>query len=213
MYKKRKAGKPAVDRARVKMVPKVLLTLEDGRVISAKRYQWVYGDEETGIAAKCDDGSSHYFVDISHPTNTEFYGIEISDNATYAGMKKAVEAATGWTEDEEFPWLETDKAGDAIPGTATLERITKWLNAGVDLNRLEYWGGRTSTQYAPGFVILSSLTEDEKSALKMGEANLGGPASSVPCVMTGASIPELNWMLSHKGLPYVFVDADGSEEV
>jgi hypothetical protein len=174
----------------------------------------VYDDpkSEPGIVVKCDDGSDRLFVDKSCAgTNRDLYDIEVSDNATYAQTKKAVEAATGWTEDEQFPWLEIDQTGAVIPGTATFERISRWLDAEPNPVDLEYWG-RTATQYAPGFDLMSSLTDDEQRALQMSEADLGSPASSVPCVMTGASISELNWMLSHKGLPYVFVDADGPEE-
>jgi len=193
--------------------PKVLLTLEDGRFIAAKRFCWVSNDEMNGIAAQRDDRSDEFFVDKSSPTNVDVYCIEISDKATYAQKKKAVEAATGWKFDEEFPWLETDKNGDAIPETATLERITNWLNAEADLYHFESWGGRTASQYAPGFALMSFLTDDEKKALRIRETDLGGPASSVPCVATGASLSELNRIISQKGLPYVFVDADGPEEI
>jgi hypothetical protein len=43
--------------------PKVLLTLEDGRVIAAKRYSFVSNNEESGTAALRDDGSLKFFVD------------------------------------------------------------------------------------------------------------------------------------------------------
>src|SRR6267142_5765955 len=78
--------------------------------------------------------------------------------------------------------------------------------------RLICYGVNEINQYAPGFSLLSSLTDREKQTLKIGEGNLGSPASSVPCVVTCASIEELNRIISRKGLPFVFVDADGPEE-
>ena len=73
-------------------------------------------------------------------------------------------------------------------------------------------GGTTIGLYAPGFSLMAHLSDKEKKALRMGEADLGGPASSVPCVATGASIEQLNQIISKKGLPYLFVDAEGPEE-
>ena len=32
---------------------------------------------------------------------------------------------------EEFPWLETNENGDAVPGTETDERLTTWLNSEI----------------------------------------------------------------------------------
>lgn len=194
--------------------PKVLLTLENDRVIVAKRYSFVDDGVDAGTVAQCDDGSSAFFLVTANPTNMEFYGIEVSNEASYAEKKKAVEAATGWSFDEEFEWLKTDDYGDVIPGTDTLGTITNWLNGPIDLEHplMENWGDRTSTQYASGFSLMASLTDDEKRALDIREGNLGGPASSVPCVMTGASIEELNRNISEKGLSYVFIDADGPEE-
>ncbi len=69
---------------------------------------------------------------------------------------------------------------------------------------------RVSTQYTPGFVIWGALTPDEREALQMRVSDLGGSASSVPCVSTQASIQEMNMALMRHGLPFVFVD--GSEE-
>jgi len=192
--------------------PKVLLTLEDGRYIAAKRFRWVANDEMNGVAAQCDDGSYEFFVEKSHPTNMEVYDINVSNKAPYAEKKEAVQVATGWEFDEEFPWLETNENGDAIPETATLERITNWLNAEANSDALEHWGGRTTSQYAPGFALMWSLTDEERKALGMDEADLGGPASTVPCVRTNASLLELNRIISQKRMPYIFVDDEGPEE-
>ena len=71
---------------------------------------------------------------------------------------------------------------------------------------------RVSTQYTPGFMIWDALPSHEREALQMRESDLGGPASSVPCVSTQASIQEMNMALMRHNLPFVFVDADGPEE-
>jgi hypothetical protein len=86
--------------------------------------------------------------------------------------------------DEEFLWIETDKNGDAVPGTDTNERITSWLNKQIndDYDLLEHWGQRTSTQYAPGFALMSSFSKKEIDVLKIWIGDLGG---RVICVMRG----------------------------
>ena len=85
--------------------------------------------------------------------------------------------------------------------------ITKWLNAEIDLDLHEYWGTRTSTPYAPGFSLMSSLTDREKRTLKIGEGDLGGPTSSLPCVVTCGRDPPA-------ALPQLFHDfGDGFEMI
>jgi hypothetical protein len=59
---------------------------------------------------------------------------------------------------------------------------------------------------------MEALTSDEQKALGMRHADLGGPASSVPCVSTTAGIDDLNKMLAAKKLPFVFLDDEGPEE-
>jgi hypothetical protein len=44
------------------------------------------------------------------------------------------------------------------------------------------------------------------------ERNLGGPASSVPCVSTRASVAELNAVIVAHGLPFLVVDDEGPQE-
>ena len=47
----------------------------------------------------------------------------------------------------------------------------------------------------------------------MREGDLGGPASSVPCVACDASLEELNRVIAQKDLPFHFVDDEGSSEI
>jgi hypothetical protein len=191
---------------------KVLLTLEDG-VIVAKRYQWV-GGGIVGIAALCEDGASRLFAVDENPTYREYYGIPVAPGATYEETRRSVLETTGWTFAEEFPWVETDEKGDLVPGTDTEERLVRWLNWRLDENYdlLEKWGERESSQYAPGFALMWALPEEDVKRLCMGERDLGGPASCVPCVSIGASISELNAAIVAHGLPFLVVDDEGSEE-
>jgi hypothetical protein len=188
-------------------LPRVLLTIEDGDMIVAKRFRYL-SNELMGIAALCDDGTHKLFAVKSNPTNAEFHDIKVAADASYEEKKRAIVEATDW-EDEEFPWLETDENGDAVPGTDTPQRVTDWLNAEIDIEQLESWGETVAGPYAPGFVLMDALTKDERRALGLREQDNGGPASSVLVVTTTASIEELNDMLSRKNLPFIFIDDEG----
>ena len=201
------------------MTNRVLLTLE-GQIISAKYFSYVC-DEDGDCCGVCvvaeNEDSASYVVD-GNPTVADYYGIDVADDAPYDDKKQAVLAATGWTSEEEFDWLETDAQGEVVPGTDTDEMITQWLRRPLREFGCEpyidfyfSYGSRTSTQYTPGFLILDSLSAEEREALQIKESDLGGPASSVPCVSTKASIHELNLALKRHGLPFVFVDDEGSE--
>jgi hypothetical protein len=127
--------------------------------------------------------------------------------------RKQVLDATGWCEAEEFPWAKTDDKGNLIPGTDTPERLQVWLDSRLDDNYdlLGQWGTYDSTEYAPGFELMSSLPEEEVKRLSMVQTDRGGPGSSVPCVATGASMEELNATMAAHGLPFLFV-ADEDDE-
>jgi hypothetical protein len=89
----------------------VLLTLYDGDVIVAKRFGYLSG-ELMGIRALCDDGTFNLFAVKSNPTNAEFHDIQIAADATYDEKKRAVEEATGWKSEDEFPWLDGETGND-----------------------------------------------------------------------------------------------------
>lgn len=181
---------------------KVLLTFENGDIIVAKRFGYAYGDV-MGIVAACDDGSKRSFFVSAEPTNAELYGIKIAANAGYEEARKALEPILEELEDR----------GVEMPDTSTLQRIDEWLKAEaqMDENQMEDWGGSVS-QYSPGFAIFEALTFEEHDALGLRTCDLGGPASSVPCVSTTASLEDLNKVLAAKKLPFVFIDEDGPEE-
>jgi hypothetical protein len=53
----------------------------------------------------------------------------------------------------------------------------------------------------PGFEIINSLDATDSRSLGLHEVDLGGPASSVPCVAMTASIDEFNQMMQVRALP------------
>ena len=202
------------------MTNRVLLTLDD-QIISAKHFSYVCDEDghDCGVCVVAENEDSEFYVFDGNPTVADYYGITLAGDAAYEEKKQAILAATGWTSEEEFDWLETDGQGEVVPGTDTDATITQWLRRPLmESGREPYidfyfsYGSRTSTQYTPGFLILESLPADEREALQIRESDLGSPASSVPCVSTKASIHELNWAVTRHGLPFVFVDAEGSEE-
>lgn len=168
---------------------RVLLTLDQG-VITAKYFCYV-GD--CGVQVETEQGSAEsYTVESDDPTFADYYRIRVADDASYEEKKRAILAATGWESEEEYGWVETDDEGEIIPGTDTDESITAWLrcrllDAAHEYDRDLYfrYGADSSTQYTPGFILLESLPEDECRRLRLGEADLGGPASTLPCVSTG----------------------------
>jgi hypothetical protein len=144
----------------------------------------------------------------------EYYGLELPEGASYEQKKQAVMAAAGWDYDEECEWLQVDENGDALPEYETDEVIDTWLSSlisDVDIDRYLHFGERIATEYTPGFIIWDALTEEQRARLGLREADLGGPASSVPCISTNASIDELNEVLERHGLMFIFVNEAGSE--
>jgi hypothetical protein len=137
----------------------VLLAIDSDDVIVPRSYNTVEGGGIIGIAALCDDGSARLFVTEANPTYRQYYAIEIEPGSTVEETRKRVLDATGWSEAEEFPWAETDDKGDLIPGTDTAERLQAWLDSRLDDNYdlLLLWGRYDSTEYAPGFELMSSF--------------------------------------------------------
>jgi len=193
--------------------PKVLLTRDDFAIV-AKKYAFVEGHGLAGIAALCDDGSTKFFTDIRSPTYKQYFKIDLPDDASYETKKCAVLKAADWKFPDEFQWAETDERGDIIPGTDTDERLTKWLNSKVDDEGiLEAWGGTTMSEYAPGFALMRSLSEEDIKRLDLREGNLASPGTWVPCVVSQASLEDLNEVIAGKDLPFIFVDDEGSSEM
>ena len=60
---------------------------------------------------------------------------------------------------------------------------------------------------------MSSLSKEEITRLGMHKGDLGGPASSVPCVVCDASLEELNRVIAQNNLPFIFVDDEGPSEM
>lgn len=200
--------------------PRMLLTL-DGGAVAAKYFALLYSDEPgslidvVGIAAELEDGTNASLVcENLNPTFRDYYGIRVSDDATYEDKKAAIRDATGWADFDEFPWVEIDETGEAIPGTDSDVSISRWLDQPIDDQELyiDWITRNVPDRYTPGFDIYRRLQPSEITELGLKCADLGGPASSVPCVSTSATIERLNAVLSRASLPYVFSDDAGSEE-
>lgn len=199
---------------------RMLLTIDSG-AISAKYFTWIYSNEPSslievvGVAAELEDGADAFMVcENLNPTFRDFYGIRVSDGATYEDKKAALCHAVGWESVEELPWIEIDANGEPILETDTDASISAWLDRPIDDQELLInWITRNvPDQYAPGFEIYKKLQPSELAALGLKRADLGGPANSVPCVLTSATIEQLNAVLARASLPYVFVDDTGAEE-
>jgi len=207
------------------MTDRVLLTLEN-HVIAAKYFAYVFDEtgDCSGVCVEAENEKSEFYVIGGNPTFADYFGIDLAEDATYDEKRQAILLATGlpfelWASDDEFGWLERDDQGGIVPSAEADEAITRWLRRPLkdsgreqDMDLYISYASRVSTQYTPGFMIWDALTSHECSTLQMTMSDLGGPASSVPCVSTQASIQELNTALMRHGLPFVFVDADGPEE-
>jgi hypothetical protein len=189
---------------------RVLLALDRGVIVAAD-FDYVDDNGLNGVIVRCDDGGSESYL-VDSPTMAEYYGLEWPEGASYEEKKQAVMAAAGWDYDEECEWLQVEENGDALPEYETDEVIDAWLDSlisDVDIDRYLHFGERISTEYTPGFIIWDALTEEHRARLGLRESDLGGPASSVPCISTDASIDELNEALEQHGLPFTFFDEDG----
>jgi hypothetical protein len=121
--------------------------------------------------------------------------------------------AAGWCFDDQFPWCELDESDRVLPESDTLERLISWLQLPVgsdgwtdwEWSLMEHWAVDEATIYAPGFQIHTSLSEPERSELSLSYSDLGGPASSVPCVRSAASLEMLNEKMIARSLPFMFV--------
>jgi hypothetical protein len=178
--------------------PKLMLTL-DGNAISAKEFWWVSG-ELCGCAALLTDGSERLFTEVAFPTEAQFYFLDESIHALpFEEKRKMVLEVTGLDDRDELPWLKYDDAGNTIDEQIEPDLLEAWLFKTVSDDRLENWGSHTASQYAAGFEIINSLDATDSRSLGLHEVDLGGPASSVPCVAITASIDEFNQMMDRFG--------------
>jgi hypothetical protein len=182
---------------------RVLITLERGVIVAAD-FDWVEYHGRTGVRARCDDDSTESYI-VDSPSMAEYYDVKLPEDATYEQKKQAVMAAAGWDYDEECEWLEVDENGDALPECETDQVINEWLSSlliDVDIERHGQFAARIATEYTPGFEIWRALPAHQAERLGFCESDLGGPASSVPCVSIRASAEELQQVLELYGLPF-----------
>jgi hypothetical protein len=136
--------------------PKLMLTLEDGNVISAKKFSWVLSGEVCGCVALLTDGSERLFTE-AFPTESQYYGLDESIHALpFEEKRKRVLEATGLDNRDELPWLKYDDAGDPIDEQIEPDLLEAWLFKTVSATdaRNEYLGSYTASQYAPGFDLV-----------------------------------------------------------
>lgn len=190
----------------------VLLGLYQG-VIAFDQWIDVENETERGVAAKCLDGSDRFYVALSSPSYGDCFGIDLSQHASFEELKRATMEAVGWGDEDQFPWCDLDDDDEVLPETDTLERLVAWLKSPLgsdgwtdwEWSLMERWVVDEATIYAPGLQIYAALSEDERRDLSLSYADLGGPASSVPCVTSMATLDKLNEAMLLKSLPFLFV--------
>ena len=186
---------------------RVLIALDRGCIIAAE-FDYICDDVLTGVTVRTEDeGFKCYSVES--PTMAEYFGVKLPDGASYQQKKEAVMAAAGWEFDEECEWLKVDEIGDGLPEYETDEVIDDWLAMraiDVDVERHAHFAERIATEYTPGFEIWKALPPHQAERLGFRESDLGGPASSVPCVSIRASAEELQQVLDTYGLPFLVAE-------
>lgn len=190
----------------------VLLALYQG-VIAFDQWVEVENETERGVAAKCQDGSDQFYVAFSDPTYGDCLGVDVSHHPTFESLRAAAMDAGGWGEDDQLPWCDLDDDDEVLPETDTLERLVAWLQSPLggdgwtdwEISLMEHWAVDEATIYAPGMQIYSALSDAERGELSLSYADLGGSASSVPCVTARASLSMLNNVMLEKQLPFIFV--------
>lgn len=187
----------------------ILLSLYKG-VIAFDTWVEVDSGDECGVAAKCLDGSDHFFVVAANPTYADCYGIADYEQIPFIALKQAALDACGLDEGDQFPWCEYDDEGNVVPDTDTPERLRNWLGStpgstDEDFDLMGRWLDPTSI-YAPGDQIEAALTAEEKSELGVTREWLGSPAYSFLVVRVAAGIERLNEAMTAKQLPYKFVN-------
>lgn len=190
----------------------VLLGLYRG-VIAFDQWVDVENETELGVAAKCEDGSDRFYVALSNPSYGDCFTIDPSQHASFEEIRRATMEAGGWGDEDQLPWCDLDDDDEVLSETDTLERLVAWLNSPLgsdgwtewEWNLMERWAVDKATIYAPGLQIYSCLSVTERSELSLSYGDLGGPASSVPCVTTQASLDKLNDAMRASSLPFLFV--------
>ena len=183
---------------------RVLITLDRGVIVAAE-FDYVEYHGRTGVTVHCDDGSSESYI-VNSPSMAEYFDVELPEDATYEQKKQATMKAAGWDYDEECEWLQVDGNGDAFPEYETDEVINEWLSTlviDVDVERHAHFAERIATEYTPGFMIWEALPAHQAERMGFRNADLGGPASSVPCVSIRATEEELQQVLELYGLGFV----------
>ncbi len=190
-------------------VPKILLSIGSQGVISSFNHEFIYNDDDDviGVEVECDDGTFHKFTnDFGQQTFAEFYGINVDFDLSYDEMKSLIQKQLGWDNDE-IRWLLLDRKGATDPKCETTEAVRAWLNRAIEYGdpEFEQMLDEIPDEYTPGLSLFNELAPADRTALGMKWAEVGGPASSVPCIVTSATKEQLNEVLLARGLAYKFV--------
>jgi hypothetical protein len=188
---------------------KIMLSLGANGVILAARFEFIYNEieEPIGVEIECDNGSFTAFtIDSVQQRFAEFYGINVDIDLCYEELKMVVHKQLGW-DDDEMPWLSFDVQGAPDPKSETKDAIFAWLNRtiGNDDPEFEQILDQIPDEHTPGLRLFDELAPVDRIALGMKWADAGGPASSVPCIVTSATKEQLNDVLLARGLAYKFV--------
>ena len=171
-------------------------------VLRVTDWDYLANDDEIDLMARCEDGS---WQSISEeiPSYADYHGIEIAIGTPLREIKAQTCAEFG-CEEEDLPWL-TFNAGEILPESDSLEAARVWLNKPIDMSQDEYcdYGNRRVSEYAPGFDLAYCASAEEREELSVQEANLGGPASSVPCVIVKDAPELIAAFLERHGLGYI----------
>jgi hypothetical protein len=175
-------------------VSRALISVHDGSVIAAASFQEVFGDD-AGVAVRCEDEATIYLVEPVSPTWGEYLDVneEALPTKYEAAKVEIMNVLALYFDDDALPFESS--------GMGSIEALKIFLNSTVDdYYLLERWGAKTTTQYTPGFMLLNALPQNERK--KFREMDLGGPASSIPSVLTKLSHRDLQDLIDRYRLPF-----------
>ena len=173
-------------------------------IIRMSDWDYLENEHETGITARCDDGTWKSITQVI-PSYAEYHSIDVSSEASLDQIKSSVSTEFG-CEDEFFPWFIYD--GSVLEAESdSLAAAKTWLERPIDIldSTYEDFGVRSITEFGPGFDLLRVASSRDHERLSIREADLGGPGSSVPCVIVKDDPALISEAFDSYDLGYVIV--------
>ena len=166
-------------------------------------WDYLATDDEIGLRARCEDGSWQSIAE-KLPSYADYHGIEFSVGTPLRQIK-AQSCAEFGCEEEELPWLTFGAGSEVLAESDSLEAAKAWLNKPIDMSQDQYcdYGNHGVTEYAPGFALANCASAEEREELSVQEVDLGGPASSVPCIVVKDAPELIAAFLERHALDYV----------